>query len=273
VFRNVAQLPQEICSGRAARAERGVLNRDARRVFGRANRHPSERTIIDELEKDRSRLVYAITFPAAVEYPDLYRRPVSGQRLISQEILLLPLIYRAKLPDTEACLGKSPYNWLLEGLRATPFRHLSLPTLPGAIPRATPPRVIHVGSCYSELGRKIHDEESRRRILLPELSLPRNSHPPCPSQRRIIYRPHIDPRHGVICFVARSYREIITQTEDNYNRYRAVVLFYIPARQRGTFRVTTNRDYRFIDMSLGRSSSLPFQSRPYLFPYRFPRVT
>jgi len=174
---------------------RSVLNRHARRVFGRASRceSPSERTIIDGLEKGYSRLVYAAIqrFPAPAEYPALYRRPVSGQRLISQEILLLPLIYRAKLPDSEAYLGKSPYNWLLEGLRATPFRHLSLPTLSGAIPRATPPRVIHVGSCYLELGRKIHDEESRRRILLTKLSLPRNSHPPRLSQRRIIYRPHI----------------------------------------------------------------------------------
>jgi len=50
-----------------------------------------------------------------------------GQQLISQEILLLPLIsYIArKLSDIEACLGKSPYNWFPEkGCASDTILHL-----------------------------------------------------------------------------------------------------------------------------------------------------
>lgn len=69
-----------------------------------------------------------------------------GQQLISQEILLLPLIYlrvRAKVSNIEACLGKSSYNWFPEKGCAndTVFRLLSFPPPPAV------PRVIHVGPC------------------------------------------------------------------------------------------------------------------------------
>lgn len=77
--------------------------------------------------------------------------PSFGQQLISQEILLLPLIYRGKLSDIEACLGKSPYNWfpekgcqrhrlpsLLVSSLSPPFASLCAPFRPC---------VIHVGPC------------------------------------------------------------------------------------------------------------------------------
>lgn len=36
----------------------------------------------------------------------------NGRQLISREILLLPLIFRAKLPTVDVRLGKSPYTWI-----------------------------------------------------------------------------------------------------------------------------------------------------------------
>jgi len=239
---------------------------DARVVAEGANRLRSE-PLSTDWRRDTRASCTRLRFPAPAEYPALYRRPVSGQRLISQEILLLPLIYRAKLPDSEAYLGKSPYNWLLEGLRATPFRHLSLPTLSGAIPRATPPRVIHVGSCYLELGRKIHDEESRRRILLTKLSLPRNSHPPPRaflSGELYTSRISLSPRFPSPSVYARNlFRsavlcgEIITQTVSQSISRRRV--FYTRSITRDVPRKNEPRlsFHRYVVRSL---IFLPFQS-------------
>jgi len=36
----------------------------------------------------------------------------NGRQLISREILLLPLIFRAQLPTVDVRLGKSPYTWI-----------------------------------------------------------------------------------------------------------------------------------------------------------------
>lgn len=137
------------------------------------------------------------------------RLPVSGQRLISQEILLLPLIYRAKLSDTEACLGKSPYNWLQEGLQATPFRLLSFP-------RSCPPHTRASSSCNSR--RLLFQSpagkftmRSRRRILLLKLSLPHNFHLPCPLCGELYTSRISFPTWYmlVICFVVRFCWEIM----------------------------------------------------------------
>lgn len=67
----------------------------------------------------------------------------SSQQLISQEILLLPLIYRKTFQ--EACLRKSPYDWFSEGLQATGCRPFSFPPF---LPPSLGLRVIHVGSCF-----------------------------------------------------------------------------------------------------------------------------
>lgn len=123
-----------------------------------------------------------------------------GQQLISQEILLLPLIYRAKLSDVEACLGKSPYNWFPEkGCTSdTVLSFLSFPSLPLPLlpPSSTPPPCNSRRPLFQSSAGKF-TMKSRRRILLLKLLLPHNFH--------LLRSPYVEnyilcgycPRHGI----------------------------------------------------------------------------
>lgn len=125
--------------------------------------------------------------------------PSFGQQLISQEILLLPLIYRAKLSDIEAS-----GNLLITGSprrvpNDTVFRLLSFPVfLPHPLlfaPRSLPPCNSRRPLFQSSAGK--FTMRSRRRILLLKLLLPHNFHLLCSPYVENYILCGYCPRHGI----------------------------------------------------------------------------
>lgn len=68
----------------------------------------------------------------------------NGRQLISREILLLPLIFRAKLPTVDVRLGKSPYTWIRAERVASDTTFRASP-----LPRTHLTDVSHGSLCFS----------------------------------------------------------------------------------------------------------------------------